>query len=70
MDQQRLEAIQVMNRCKQEILALRAVIARLEPKANAYDNLACVLRFVPGPSIPTTEGMVWLLDKHIRALAE
>jgi hypothetical protein len=33
------EAIQMMNRCKQEILSLRAVIARLEPKADAYDNL-------------------------------
>jgi hypothetical protein len=38
------EAVQMMNRCKQEILGLRAVIARLEPKADAYDNLVRMLR--------------------------
>ena len=45
------EAIQMMNRCNQEILSLRAVIARLEPKADAYDNLVRVLRLLPQPSV-------------------
>lgn len=62
------EAIQMMNRCKQEILSLRAVIARLEPKADAYDNLARVLRLLPQPSVGMGEDMVWILDKRIREL--
>lgn len=62
------EAIQMMNRCKQEILSLRAVIARLEPKADAYDNLARVLRLLPQPSVGMGEDVVWILDKRIREL--
>jgi hypothetical protein len=62
------EAIQMMNRCKQEILSLRAVIARLEPKADAYDNLVRVLRLLPQPSVGMGEDVVWILDKRIREL--
>lgn len=62
------EAIQMMNRCKHEILHLRATIARLEPKAEAYDNLASVLRLLPRPSIPMSEDLVWVLEKRIREL--
>lgn len=62
------EAIQMMNRCKQEILSLRAVIARLEPKADAYDNLIRVLRLLPQPSVGMGEDMVRILDKRIREL--
>lgn len=63
------EAIQMMNRCKQEILSLRATIARLEPKADAYDNLVRVLRLLPQPSVGMGEDMVWVLDQRIRELA-
>ena len=62
------EAIEMMNRCKQEILSLRAVIARLEPKADAYDNLVRVLRLLPQPSVGMGEDMVWILDNRIREL--
>jgi len=62
------EAIQMMNRCKQEILSLRGVIARLEPKADAYDNLVRVLRLLPQQSVGMGEDMVWILDKRIREL--
>lgn len=62
------EAIQMMNLCKQEILNLRAVIARLEPKADAYDNLVRVLRLLPQPSVGMAKDMVWILDKRIREL--
>lgn len=64
----REEALQMMSRCKHEILSLRAVIARLEPKADAYDNLVCVLRLLPKPSVVMGEDMVWLLDKRMREL--
>jgi hypothetical protein len=64
-----IEAVQMMNRCKQEILRLRAVIAHLEPKAEAYDdNMALVLRLLPRSSIDKTDDVIWLLDKRIREL--
>ena len=64
------EAIEMMNRCKQEIIGLRITIDRLKPKADAYDNLASVLRLLPQPSIGMGEDMVWLLDKRIRELTQ
>lgn len=62
------EAIQMMNRCKQEIIHLRATIDHLTPKAEAYDNLAAILRLLPVRSIGATEDLVWVLDKRIREL--
>lgn len=63
------EALEMMNRCKHEIMSLRAQIARLEPKAEAYDNLVCVLRLLPKPGMIMGEDMVWILDKRIRELS-
>lgn len=62
------EAIEMMNRCKQEIAGLRAEIARLKPKADAYDSVAQVLRLLPQPSQGMGEDLVWILDKRIREL--
>lgn len=62
------EAIEMMNRCKEEIRGLRAQIDRIKPKADAYDNLACVLRLLPQPSQGMGEDLVWILDKRIREL--
>lgn len=62
------EYVEMMNRCKQEILGLRARIAHLEPKADAYDNLVCVLRLLPRPSVGMGEDLVWLLDRRIQEL--
>lgn len=62
------EAIEMMNRCKHEITGLRAEIGRLRPKADAYDNLASVLRLLPQPSVGMSEDLVWVLDKRIREL--
>jgi len=62
------EAIEMMNRCKQEIIGMRATIDRLKPKADAYDNLVMVLRLLPQPSIGMGEDLVWTLDKRIREL--
>lgn len=62
------EAIDMMNRCKQEILSLRATIDRLRPKADAYDNLVVVLGLLPKPSVGMGEDLVWMLDQRIREL--
>lgn len=60
--------IEMMNRCKEEIRSLRAVIDRLKPKAEAYDNLATLLRLLPQPGVAMGEDVVWILDKRIREL--
>lgn len=62
------EAIQMMNRCKSEIVNLKAAIAHLQPKADAYDNLAAIVRLLPQPSQGYGEDLVWVLDKRIREL--
>lgn len=62
------ESIQMMNRCKAEIVSLRSVISHLQPKAEAYDNLVTVLRLLPKPSIGMGEDLVWVLDNRIREL--
>lgn len=62
------EAIDMMQRCKDEILTLRARIDRLQPKADAYDNLAIVLHLLPQASQGMGENLVWIIDKRIREL--
>lgn len=62
------EAIDMMVRCKEEIRSLRAVIDRLKPKADAYDNIAIVLRLLPQQSIGAGEDVIWILDRRIREL--
>lgn len=62
------EAIETMNRCKHEITNLRAVISRLQPKADAYDNMAQLLAMLPRPSVGMGEDLVWVLEKRIREL--
>jgi hypothetical protein len=62
------EAIEMMNRCKQEIIGMRATIDRLRPKADAYDNLVVVLGLLPRQSVGAGEDLVWIIDKRIREL--
>lgn len=62
------EAIEMMNRCMSEIIGLRSIIERLQPKADAYDNLATVLRLLPQPSQGAGEDMVWRLKNRIKEL--
>lgn len=62
------EAIELMNRCKQEIAQLRHEIEFLRPKADAYDNLAAILRLLPQRSVGMGENIIWLLDKRIQEL--
>ena len=62
------EAIDMMLRCKEEIRSLRMTIDRLKPKADAYDNIAAILRLLPQPSVGMGEDVVYILDKRIREL--
>lgn len=67
-DMKASEAIEMMTRCKEEIAHLRAVIDRLEPKADAYDNLASVLRLLPKPPVGMGEDLVWVLNRRIQEM--
>lgn len=62
------EFIQMAARCRDEIKELRARVERLQPKADAYDNLAAVLRLLPQPPHTMGEDLVWRLDKRIAEL--
>lgn len=58
----------MMQRCCHEIQDLRAQVARLQPKAEAYDNIAIILRLIPGPSQGYGEDFVYTLKKRIEEL--
>ena len=60
------EAIEMMQRCKHEIISLRNEIDRLRPKADAYDPIAQILSLMPRQSQPMGENLVWILDKRIK----
>lgn len=62
------ELVDVMRRCSDEIRQLRARIAQLEPKADAYDNIAAVLRLLPREGQAFGEDLAWRLDKRIQEL--
>lgn len=64
----RAEFLQMMQRCSEEIKMLRAHIARLEPKAAAYDDLSRVLSLLPRPSQGEGEDLVWRLEKRMAEL--
>jgi hypothetical protein len=64
------EAIEMMNRCKHEIVSLRREVDRLRPKADAYDSVAQVLALLPRPSQGMGEDLAWLLDKRIREIEQ
>lgn len=63
-----IEAVKMMIRCKQEIVEMRAIIKRLTPKAEAYDNFSIILRLLPQTSMGMGEDIVWILDKRIEEL--
>ena len=65
------EAIQMMARCSSEIKRLRADNAMLAPKAQAYDDLSALIRFLPhGGGMCSTEDVAWVLDKRIKELTD
>lgn len=64
------EAVDMMRRCKDEIVTLRATIDRLSPKADAYEKLAIVLGLLPQRSVGMGENIVWTLDKRINELSK
>lgn len=62
------EAIEMMNRCIHEIRELRSRVDTLQPKAEAYDNIAIVLNLIPRRSQGYGEDLIWVLQKRIQEL--
>lgn len=62
------EFVAMMRRCSEEIKLLRGQIARLEPKAAAYDDLSRVLSLLPRQSVGMGEDLAWRLDQRIKEL--
>lgn len=60
-----VDAVQMMQRCKEEILSMRRRINELEPKADAYDMMRKVLNLLPQPSQGMSEDIVWRLERSI-----
>jgi hypothetical protein len=65
------EAVQMMYRCLHEVEGLRAVVSRLQPKAEAYDAVVKILGLLPDRAGGVmSEDIVWVLKKRIRELQE
>lgn len=62
------EALQIMERCTEEIRSLRIQRDALQPKAAAYDLIAKILGLLPEPSRGYGEDVVWKLEKRIAEL--
>lgn len=62
------EALEMMMRCKEEILSLRRTIDRLTPKADAYDQMSKVLNLLPERSQGMGVDLAWSLQKRIEEL--
>lgn len=65
-----LEAIEMMQRCKHELMALRREVDRLRPKAEAYESVAQILALLPQQSVGMSEDLIWILDKRIREIEQ
>lgn len=59
------DTVQMIERCISEIEMLRAQVASLKPKADAYDMMKQVLGLLPQPSQGYGEDLVWRLRRQI-----
>lgn len=62
------ETLKMLHRCVEEIENQRLEIARLRPKAEAYDNLAVVLALLPRGGGGLGVDVLWRLKCHIEAI--
>lgn len=64
------ETLMLLRRASEEIRQLRAHLARIEPKAEAYDNIAAILRMMPKQSGGYGPDVLWEIEKHIAELMD
>lgn len=64
------EMIGVLSAAEAEIGSLRREIARLAPKAEAYDLVLAIAGFLPAPIRGESVDIGWMLRKHIGELTD
>lgn len=64
------EAIDMMQRCKGEIVTLRKQIDYLQPRAEAYEKISQVLGLLPQQGVGMGDDLVWRLDKKIKEIEQ
>lgn len=64
------EAIDMMNRCIDELQAQRRIIEHLSPQAEAYEVIRDIVRMQPKPSQGYGEDLVWRLKRKVTELSE
>ncbi|GGH36252.1 hypothetical protein SAMN05444007_108241 [Cribrihabitans marinus] len=62
------EAVEMMERASSEIKNLRAQVAELRPRAEAFDAVQNVLGLTCSKSLGYTEDWAWMLDKRAAEL--
>lgn len=62
------EAIEMMNRCIDEIETQRRIVKHLQPQAEAYEVIRDIVRMSPKQSQGYGEDLVWRLKKKIAEL--
>lgn len=62
------EAIEMMERCIDEIQTQRRIVDHLSPKAEAYEVIRDIVRMTPKASQGYGEDLVWRLKKKIAEL--
>jgi len=60
------ELVEMMKRCSDEIKGLRGLIAQLQPKSDAYDNMAALIALLPKQSQSMGEDLAWKLDRRVQ----
>lgn len=64
-----LEQLQMMRRCRDEIQALRHRLNFLEPRAEAYETITTLVRYLaPRTGQGAGEDVVWILEKRMREI--
>ena len=64
------EALEMMQRCAEEIRSQRRTIDQLAPKAQAWDALCAVLNLLPKPAQGAVPDLAWYLDKRSSMLRD
>ena len=62
------EAIDMMQRCVDEIQTQRRIVEHLSPRAEAYEVIRDIVRMQPRQSQGYGEDLVWRLKKKIEEL--
>lgn len=65
------EQVEMMQRAAHEIRDLRSRVAQLQPKAEAYDNMAALISVAISPrSMGMAEDLAWALERRAAGIEQ